>query len=149
MIDPLNIEVNLAGVETDLPLLPDGEYLFQISESSLEPNKDKNGYNWKKKLSLVNPATAVDGRTVSPNFPVFSLSACQAKADSKDPDAFKRTLGENIDAIFGTTKDNRPPLNMKLVQDAVGKMVIAKIKIDEYEGKKSNKVQRLKAATSA
>lgn len=144
MIDPLNISLDLTNVETTLPILPDGDYRFQIAESAIVPNKDATGYNWKLKLGLADPATAVDGRPVAPNFPVFHTMALQAREDSNDKEAFKRSIGEAIDAIYGTDKSNRPNFNAQLVQDVVGKTVKATIAIDTYQGNQNNKVRRLK-----
>ena len=149
MNDPLNISVPLAGVETSLPLLPEGDYGFQITESVVANNKDQNGLNWNLKLALIDPTVAVDGRDIKPNFPVFCVYALQAKADSKDPDAFRRSLGEVVDAIFGTTKENRPDFNGALVTDCVGKSVLAHIYIDNYNDRNSNKVKRMKAFAAA
>lgn len=144
MTDPLNISVALAGVETSLPLLPESDYSVQVKESTIDPNKDKTGLNWNLKLGLASTATAVDGRTVNPDYPVFSVFALQAKEDSKDPEAFKRSIGEAVDAIFGTTKDNRPTFDRALCDSAVGKVLTAHVIIDEYQGNKNNKVRRLK-----
>lgn len=148
MIDPLNISVELQGVETSLPLLPEANYIMQIVESTIDPNKDQNGYNWNLKLATTSPTTAVDGREVQPNFPVFTVMALQAKADSKDPEAFKRNLGDAVDAIFGTDKTNRPAFNMALVQEAIGKQVQAHVIVDEYQGRQNNKIKRMKAVTA-
>lgn len=146
MTDPLNFSVPLAGVNTQLPLLPEADYLFQVKESTIVPNKDQNGYNWKLKLGLASPTTAIDGRDIQPDFPVFDIAALQAKPDSTDPEAFKRGLGERVDAIFGTTMEDRPEFTKALVDSAVGKMVVAHVVIDNYQGKDSNKVKRLKKA---
>lgn len=102
--------------------------------------------NWSLKLALTAPATSVDNKPINVNFPVFMQLALQAKEDSKDPDAFRRSLAETVDALFGTTQDNRPELSHDLITQAVGKVVNAQITIDEYEGRKSNKVRRLKKA---
>ena len=148
MTDPLNINVSLAGVETSLPLLPEGDYTFQVVESAVGTNKDQNGLNWSLKLALTTPAVAVDGREIQPNFPVYHTLALQAKEGSKDVDAFRRSLGEAVDAMFGTDKTNRPDFNQALVGESVGKLVLAHIYIDEWQGKNSNKIKRLKAVTA-
>lgn len=145
MLDPLNLNVAMKGVDTTLPLLPEGDYLVQVQESTIDPNKEGTGLNWNLKLGLVNSAVSVDGRDVNPNFPVFALAACQARSDSKDPEAFKRTIGEYIDALMGSDKDNRPDLSHELVTSVVGKQCLAHVIIGEpYQGNVSNKVRRLK-----
>lgn len=147
MQDPLSINVPLQGVETTLPLLNEGDYLVQVAESSADPNKDGTGLNWNLKLALVDPTIAVDGRTVNPNFPLFAVYALQARDDSKDKEAFMRSLGETMDALFDTDKSTRPALTAATIQDAVGKKAVATVYLDEYpkgSGNKNNKVRRLK-----
>lgn len=145
MNDPLAINIPLAGVETTLPLLPEADFEFQVTESTVDANKDNNGLNWNLTLALVNPTMDVTGtREVKPNHKVFHVNALQARADSKDVEAYQRSLGETVDALFGTDKSNRPALTKELVDSAVGKVVLAQITIDEWKGQKNNKVRRLK-----
>lgn len=144
MQDPLQISIQLDDVDSDFPLLPEGDYPFQVSASTIEPNKDKTGHNWKLVLALTTPQTSVDGREVKVNTKIFDIAALQAREDSTDADAFRRGISERVDAIFGTTKATRPVFNRALVDSALGKPVLAHIYIDEYQGKKSNKVKRLK-----
>jgi hypothetical protein len=147
MQDPFAQDVNLQNVETTLPLIPDGDYVLQCVESAVEPNKEQSGWNWKLKLVTTEPVTAVDGRPVNPGFPVFVTQACQAKADSKDPEAFKRGLAETIDALYASTKEDRQPFAKPAVEGAIGKLVKGTIYMDEYpvgSGNKNNKVRRLK-----
>lgn len=144
MQDPLNISVSLNNVETSLPLLPEGDYSVQVKESNVGPNKDKNGLNWFIKFGTTGAATALDGRMVNPDFPLFMTIALQAREDSKDPEAYKRSIAEAVDVIFGTDKNNRPDLTTALVAEAVGKVLTATVIIDEYQGVKNNKVRRLK-----
>lgn len=146
MQDPLNVNVPLAGVDTSIPLLPEADYPVQIKESTVDPNKDKTGLNWNIKFATTEPTKSVDGRDVKPGFPIFSVYALQAREDSKDAEAFKRQLGQAVDAIFGTSKDNRPDFNRELVNSAVGRPVIAHVFIDEYQGNQNNKIKRLKKA---
>jgi hypothetical protein len=146
MTDPLNVSVPLAGVDTTLPLLPEADYVVQCVESTIDPNKDKTGLNWNLKLATTEPTTSADGsRQINPNFPVFMTLALQPREDSKDTEAFRRSLGEAVDALFGTSKENRPDFNRNLVASAVGKTCIAHVYIDEWQGKQNNKVKRLKA----
>lgn len=144
MTDPLNIEVQLEGVETTLPLLKDGDYRVQVKESSIDPNKDQTGLNWNLTLGIVDPVEAEDGRQVNPGFPLFMTLALQARPDSKDPEAFKRSIGETVDALFGTSKSDRPAFNRALATEAVGKTALATVYIDTWNGNRNNKVRRVK-----
>ncbi len=145
MQDPLNVNVQLEGVDTSLPLLPESDMKLQCTESTIDPNKDKSGLNWNLKLVTTEPTTSVDGRDVKPNFPLFTVCALQAREDSKDTDGFRRMLGQAVDALFGTSKENRPAFTRDLAKEAVGKFVMAHVYIDEYQGNKNNKVKNLKA----
>lgn len=149
MQDPLNVNIPLAGVDTTLPLLPEADYVLQVVESTIDANKDKTGLNWNLKLATTEPATSTDGRDVKPNFPVFTVCALQAREDSKDAEAFKRGLGQTIDAIFGTSKENRPDFTRELANSAVGNKVKAHVYLDEYpkgSGQFNNKIKNLKKA---
>ncbi len=144
MQDPLNISVPLAGVETSLPIAPEADYAVQCTESSVDPNKNKDGFNWNIKVVTTETITAVDGREIKPNFPFYMTLALQAREDSKDVEAFRRNLGEAVDALFGTTKENRPDMSTELVSSTVGKTCVAHVYVDNYQGRDQNKIKRLK-----
>ena len=146
MQDPLNINVPLAGVDTSLPLIPEADVFVQCSESTIDPNKDKTGYNWNLVLNTTETIQSTDGRDIKPNFPLFFVAALQPREDSKDVEAFRRNLGEAVDALFGTTKENRPDFSRELVASAVGKTCVAHVFIDQYQGRDLNKIKRLKKA---
>jgi hypothetical protein len=144
MQDPLNINVPLAGVETSLPIIPEADYVVQCSESTVDPNKDKTGYNWNIVVNTTDVIKSTDGREVKPNFPLYLAMALQPREDSKDQEAFRRTLGEAVDALYGTTKENRPDMSREVVNGAVGRTCIAHVFIDTYQGRELNKIKRLK-----
>ena len=144
MQDPLNVSIPLTGVETDLPLAPESEYPLQVTASTIDPNKDKTGLNWNLELSTTDVITAVDGRQIKPNFKFFHTVGLQPGKDSKDPEGFLRPLGETIDAVFNTTKENRGDFNRDRAASAVGKTVLGQVYIDEWQGQKRNKIRRLK-----
>jgi hypothetical protein len=144
MQDPLNISVPLAGVDTSLPLLPEGDYIVQCSESTIDPNKEKTGYNWNLVLNTTEVITSTDNREIKPNFPLYFVAALQPREDSKDVEAFRRSLGEAVDALYGTTKENRPDFSREVVQSSVGKTCVAHVYIDNWQGRDLNKIKRLK-----
>lgn len=145
IIDPLNINIAVGNIDTTLPVLPEQDLILQVAESTVAPNKDQTGRNWVLKFATTTPLTATDGRPVAPNYPIFQQIALQAKADSTDPEAFKRQIAQTIDALFGTDKTNRPDLSMTVIQDAVGKQVNAHVKPEEYQEVWSTKIKRIKA----
>jgi len=147
MLDPMSVNIDLQGVDTNVPVLPESDVQLQVVESTIEANKDRNGNNWKLKLATTTPTTSVDGRELKPNFPVYHMCALQAREDSTDPEAFKRSLCETVDAIFGTDKTNRPAINKALIEASIGRLVIGHVYPDEYpkdSGKFNTKIRRLK-----
>lgn len=146
MQDPLSINIKQEGVDTSFPLMAEGDYDFQITESLIKPNKKQTGFNWSLKLASISAIPSVDGKEIAPNAAVFLQIALQPSEEATDPRAFVRGISDATDAIFGTTKDNRPDFNKELWESAVGKTVRAHIVLDEWQGVKNNKVKRLKKA---
>lgn len=149
MQDPLNYEMPLSGIDTQIPVLPNGDYLTQVKKSEIRPNKDNTGHNWHLEFGLAAPATDTKGKEVKIDFPLFQDIALQPGKDAKDAEGFKRGIAQAVDAIFGTDISTRPAFNMALVQSAVGKMVVAQSYADEYpkgSGNFNNKISRLKKA---
>lgn len=147
LTDPLSIDIDGQGVDTTLPVLQEADYRFRIVESTIDTNNRNDGHNWSLKLALTAPTTAKDGREVKVDFPVFTTVALQPAPEAKDAEGFKRQLFTAVDAIFGTTKDNRPKFNVALAQSVVGKEVIGSVVSDEYpkgSGNFNNKIGRLK-----
>ena len=140
MEDPLNINIPLVGVETALPLLPEADYKLQCVESTVEANKERTGLNWNLKLVTTEPATAVDGRTVNPNFPLFVVISLP-NADSKDVEATTRTICGAVDSLYGTDKTTRPDFNRETIVGAVGKLCQAHVTVDTWEGRDRNKIK--------
>lgn len=149
MTDPLNVNLDISDTETEIPLLPAGSYPMQIVASTIEANKDNSGLNWHIKLATTQAYTAVDGRPIAVNFPINMYPPLQAKADAADPENYKRNIAAAVDAIFGSSKNNRPTVDKALLERAQGQTVIADIVLETptqgpYAGKTSNKVARLK-----
>jgi hypothetical protein len=149
MTDPLDVSINLAGVDTTIPLLPEAIYDFQISEITVEPNKEKTGRNLVVVLKTITPIDSVPNeqgevRTVKPGFPLKMYFALQpSQKEGVDPEGYKRNLSDLIDAAIGSTINDRPDLNMETINNMKGKTVRGTVKFDEYQGRKNNKVARL------
>lgn len=147
--DPLSINIEGQGIDTTIPVLADGDKLLKVIESSIKTNKDGTGLNWELKLGLENGEISRDGREVKPGFPLFVRIACQPAKDSTDVEAFKRQIFAAVDALFGTTKDNRPAFNQTLVTSAVGRPAVGTVLVSEWpkgSGQYKNDVARLKPA---
>ena len=150
MNDPLSLNVQLAGVDTRMPILPETEYLFQFAKAQVVPNKDETGRNLEVTFNLAQEATSTTGKAIAPGFPIKSYYPLQASEKSKSPEFFREQLAGLIDAVFGRDPEdhaNRPDLTGELVQQMLGRNVIAKVVIDNFNDRESNKISRLRAAT--
>ncbi len=149
MENPLDIEIDVTGLDTSIPVLKtDAPVRLQCIQSQIEPNKDANGFNWRLVMATTEPVTTLDEtREVPPNFKLFHTVALQARPDSTDKEAFRRSIGDTIDALFGSNKDNRPKFNKDLVASAVGQTCMGQLINDEWpkgSGEVSTKIKRLK-----
>jgi hypothetical protein len=151
MEDPLNVSIPMAGVDTTMPLVSDGDYECQITASAVEPNKARTGHNWNLTLKTVDPVTATDGREMSSATFFVNNIALQPTDTSTDPEGFKRNIAAAMDAIFGTVKATRPIFNRAVVEGSLGRRVVANVYISEYpegSGVRSNKVRRIRKVTT-
>lgn len=77
MSDDLDISaqldnIDLSTVSTSFPMLAAGLQEVNVAEVKIEPQKaPKTGKNLKIKLTLVNPAVDIEGKTVNAGFPLF------------------------------------------------------------------------------
>lgn len=152
LTDPLASSVKLKDVETTIPLFPEGDYRVQVVEASVDPNKEKSGFNLNVKFATTEPLTAEGGREVNVGFPFYGVYALQAREDSKDVEAFKRGLSELIDGLYGTDKSNRPDLSRETVNGMVGRTCIVHVIKNEWpvgSGEFNNKVRRVKKEKAA
>lgn len=149
MQDPLSFTVPTAGVSTKFPLIPEGDYKFQVTESNFGPsNFNKDILAWQPKLVTTEPTTSVDGKSIAPNTQVFLASAFDLSEapDSKYPGSWITKLCGAYDAIMGTDENTRGDLDKAKLDACVGKLVLGHVVIDEdkKDGTKRNKIKRLK-----
>lgn len=145
MQDPLSINIPLAGVETELPQLPNADYPLQCTDSKIEMNSRQDGYNWNLEFTVQQNVTAIDGRQiVAGKFKLFKPVPLQPAPDSKDPEGYTRLIAEAVDALFGTDKSARPAFSAEVVEGAKGKLCVGTTKNEEYQGRTSTKLARLK-----
>lgn len=90
--------MDLSEVSTGMPVLPQGLYEVEVLESKSETNKKGTGSNWKLKLGLTQPTTSLDGKSVNPNFPIFTTISL-VQTEKYDP---KQNLASFLECFTGT-----------------------------------------------
>lgn len=147
LVDPLQINIPAAGVDTTRPLIPEADYVLQITDYVLSHN-EKTGVNTLDFLLVTTtPIEGVDGRPIPPNSRVFLdwPFDLAERAETKYPGAWRDKVINAIDAILGTDISNRPDITKDTLDLCKGKMVIGHVKIDvDKEGVSRNKVTKLK-----
>lgn len=127
---------------------------MRIISSSLQPNKDQDGWNWNLELQLLSPEPSVDPeREVSTEQKFFFMCACQPgkPRDGKpsDPDGFKRMIADAQDAIRGSEDpSSRPTFDREFIPTAEGREVIGVVFHDTWQGEKRAKIKRLEPVTA-
>jgi len=149
MDDPLNISVDTADTDTSMPLAPAGDYECQVTKSSIDPNKARTGHNWNLELKTTAPVTTVEGKTLDHMTFFVNNIGLQPSESAKDPEGFKRNIAAATDAVLGTSKGSRPRFDRNVVEQALGKTVVARVVIEKNpnSGEDVNKVSRMKKVT--
>jgi len=125
--DPLGLGLDLSGVDTSRPALPEGMYILEVGEVKREENKKKDGFNLLVLFKTTSESPDVTGeKTIAAGFTVRKYYPLQQSANEKAPD-FKADLARLQDAIEGTEQGNRPPFNPF---NYTGKLVMAKLKVE-------------------
>lgn len=135
---PLNINLDLTGVTTTLPLIADGTIakcrLKNITQTEREGNPI---IKWE--LTLLESAPTVDGLSVQPGFPLF-VNFDVSK------EFLLQKMSKFVDGILGTgdanNKKGKPPrpqfnaetVNSMLGAEAFAKITITKSKKSDYVG---------------
>jgi hypothetical protein len=110
-----NLNINLSGVETGMPVLVAAHYLVEIEEVDVKDSKNVPGnQNLFVKCKTLGPATSVQGQKegktedVKAGFPISLFIPLQ---QSSNPDApqFEKRLAELQDAVEGTDVKTRNP----------------------------------------
>lgn len=139
--EPLVLDVDLSQVDTAIPVLPANLYDLRVAAITREENKDKNGFNAKVKFETTIDITDMKGNVVKAGFPLFSYYPLQNKPDAEDKEQWKKNFAALQDAALGTSQGNRP--SRFDAGEILGKIVRANVKIDQYEGRDTNKVGAL------
>lgn len=125
--DPLGLGLDLSGVDTSRPALPEGMYVLGVKDVKREANKAQTGFNLVILFETTSDSTDVTGdKNIAPGFIVRKYYPLQQSDNAKAPD-FKADLARLQDAIEGTEQGNRPPFNPF---NYVGRQVMAKLKVE-------------------
>lgn len=129
MSDPLNLNIDLAGVSTAMPVLPAGKYPFHLISGEVKAGKDNpNKNNLLVTFGLAQDVGLADGSVLSAGFKLSKYYPLQQSDNPKAPD-FKRDLCVLVDAALGTDETNRPNLGAAL-NDIIGRTVMASIVVE-------------------
>lgn len=131
-VDPLGLGLDLSGVDTSRPCLPEGMVVLEVNKVERLPNKKQTGHNLVLQFKTTAESPDVTGeKVINAGFTITKYYGLQQSDNDKAPD-FKADLARLQDAVEGTEQGTRPPFNPF---NYVGKLVMAKLKVvtsDEY-----------------
>jgi hypothetical protein len=137
--DPLDLGLNLAGVDTSSPVLEKGLYAVTLDDVTKADNSRKDGYNLVVKWKTVQPATSVQGRAqgkdndVNPGWTLTQWYGLQQSDNPNAPD-YKKGLAALQDALEGTTMETRNPSFSPLASIGKTVMISVDVRDDEQRG---------------
>lgn len=135
---PLNINIDLTGITTTLPLIADG-HIAKVRLKNITQTEREGNPIIKWELTLVEPAPTVDGLTVQPGFPLFVNFDISR-------DFLLQKMSKFVDGFLGTgdinNKKGKPPrpqfnadtVNQMLGTEAYAKITVMKSKKSDYVG---------------
>jgi len=129
----LNLNVQLADVDTSMPRLASGDQAIRIdSLEVVESKKTPGNFNLMTIFSTTEPAASTRGDVINPGYKLRRYYPLQQSETEGAPD-FKRDLAVLIDAAMGTNQSDRPELNDETARLLIGRVVSARIKVSEDE----------------
>ncbi len=148
--EPLSIDMNLSGTKTAIPMIADGT-MTQLRLVSLKQTRNEKGPSLNFEYDLVDPAPDSDGGTINPGAfgsKIFEQIQMYAKPDAKDPKWYEKKIAQRVDALLGTGdegnkkgKPTRPNLSADLVSQLIGKVLVAKMKVQSDDLYTGNRIQ--------
>ena len=126
--------IDLTNVDTEMPVLCDGTYNFEIKEFEVAENKKKTGHNLCVKFALMTPGDSVKARErgesndISPGFQVRKYYPLQQSDNENAPD-FRRDLAVLQEAALGAKGE----LNNETLEQLRGKQVAIKVKVTDSD----------------
>lgn len=145
-VDPLGLGMDLSGVDTSRPVLPEQIHVLSIDKVEVKDNKAGTGRNLVVVFKTVNDSPDVTGaKIISAGYPITKYYPLQQSENEKAPD-FKADLARLQDAVEGTKQGTRGAFNP---YNYTGKLVMAKLKVrkdDEFGD--SNEIVKLEYASA-
>ena len=132
--DKMLNNIDLSNVDTEMPVLCDGTYNFEIKEFEVAENKKKTGHNLCVKFALTTPGDSVKARErgesndISPGFQVRKYYPLQQSDNENAPD-FRRDLAVLQEAALGAKGE----LNNETLEQLRGKQVAIKVKVTDSD----------------
>lgn len=137
MTGPLNLNVELAGVDTARPLIPDNSQVpMLVKEVAVDDNKARTGKNLIVTFATAAPCVSTKNKQINPGFVLtkyYPLQPSQKQIDSGMGDRPFIDLSMLVDALFGTDESNRPNLTGEVVSQMTGKQALVVIRIRDSE----------------
>jgi len=130
--DPLSpLDIELKGKDFTPALIPEGSHPLQLVAAELRPNKAGTNMNLYLKSTVVNPTpTTVEGVVAEPgerNFETWDGVYTTEAMAAKGMDALDG-ICSIIDAVLGTSADDRPNLNEETINQMVGRQFVGLVK---------------------
>lgn len=131
--NPLDLNIELAGIDTSMPRLKPGNYLASIKEVKIEQNKAGTGQNMLVVFSTMEEAPSLTDDIIPAGWTLSKYYPLQQSENEKAPD-FRRDICRLIDAAFNITDDSeRPALTGQTLAQLVGQEVALKVRTRESE----------------
>jgi hypothetical protein len=129
--DPLNLNIDLAGVQTAMPVLPAGKHPFVVDNAEVKPGKeDPTKRNLVVTFALAAVVSLADGTNINPGYKLTKFYPLQQSDNPKAPD-FKRDIAVLFDAVYDTDESTRPPLTGETVMGMFGKPVLVNVTVEQ------------------
>lgn len=135
MDTPLDLTIDLNGIDNSRPVLLAGVYEMVIKSVEILANKQQTGRNMLVEFATVHNETSVSGQKegkqgdVNPGFTVRKYYPLQQSENPKAPD-FRKDLCFLHDAVHGTTAANRGGLDPASYVD---QHVMVKLRVESDE----------------
>jgi hypothetical protein len=144
-LDSLNI--TLQGKDFERALLPDGQHPMQVTNAQVKPNKKGDNYNLVVESTIVNPTPSAnkEGVTLEPGKVKLTTydNIYQTEGQKEAGVEPEQALAQIIDAVFGTTAEDRPNLTADTLSQMIGRQFFGQVITENSDvyGKQSRLVR--------